>query len=323
MICSWIPSQDYARFLSMQVLPLHSSQYLISLDSVSTSGLFYLLPTSHSEPGSWKPKEATSIFMFLLSYVELVSQYSWLGFSLQSVDSAVRWCLSFAWPLLKVHLCLGSYLVASYLPFFSLSWWYFCSRSSISKDGNLNDLRYSYNYYLCTCCTTHNCPSITNTPTFQQETKQNVSTSEHTTSSSKNYTTAQIKLVLIFCTQGLATIINYSSYSVVLRMEDVFSRAFQEYLDCEGPGNGQCDRNLFEAFDPTPTTFPLTTIAYVLLPISTLIYVANIEKQFTRCKTKFKSSTKSTRSSSWAWHNSTVTEQMYIVEYFNRQLHLS
>ena len=105
----------------MQVLPLHSSQYLISLDSASTSGLFYLLPTSHSEPGSWKPKEATSIFMFLLSYVELVSQYSWLGFSLQSVDSAVRWCLSFAWLLLKVHLCLGSYLLVSYLPFFSLS----------------------------------------------------------------------------------------------------------------------------------------------------------------------------------------------------------
>ena len=112
----------------------------------------------------------------------------------------------------------------------------------------------------------HNSPCITNTPTFQQATKHNVSTSEHTTSSSKNYTTVQIKLVLIFCTQGLATIINYSSYSVVLRMEDAFSRSFQEYLGCEGPGNtnGQCDRSLFEAFDPTPTTFPLT----MLLPMN-------------------------------------------------------
>ena len=107
--------------------------------------------------------------------------------------------------------------------------------------------------------------------------------------------------MLIFCTQGFATIINYSAYSVVLRMEDAFSQASEEYLNCEGRGNvnEQCDRSSFEELDPTPTTFPLTTITYVLLPLSTLIYVANVEKLFTMCKTRFKIFTTKSTGSSW------------------------
>ena len=118
-------------------------------------------------------------------------------------------------------------------------------------------------------------------------------------SSTNRYTSAQIKLVLIFCTQGLATIINFSAYSVVLKRESAYSQALNEYLECKSL-NGQCDRSSFEALDPTSATFPLTTITYVLLPLSTLIYVANVEKLFSRCKNKFKFKF-STRSTGSSW----------------------
>ena len=63
-------------------------------------------------------------------------------------------------------------------------------------------------------------------------------------------------------------------------------------------GSAECDRNYFEDIDPTPVTFPLTSIAYILLPLSTLLYVANFEKLklFDMCKTKLKLSTKSSGS---------------------------
>ena len=125
-------------------------------------------------------------------------------------------------------------------------------------------------------------------------------TSEAMNNSSNRYTSAQIRLVLIFCTYGLATIINFSAYSVILRQEHPFSQALDEYLECKGLGSASpqtCSRQKFEDFDPSPVTFPLTIISYVLLPVSTLIYVANIEKVFALFKTKFKFSTKSSGSS--------------------------
>ena len=105
---------------------------------------------------------------------------------------------------------------------------------------------------------------------------------------SNRYTSAQIRLVLIFCAQGISTIIGYSLYSVVLRREPAFQQALDDYLECEESANIQCDRSSFEALDPTPITFTLATVSYVLLPLSTLIYVANIEKLklFNTCKTK-------------------------------------
>ena len=74
---------------------------------------------------------------------------------------------------------------------------------------------------------------------------------------------------------------------MVLRQEGPFSQALEEYLDCESLGtNSTCSRDKFENFDPTPITNPLALISYVLLPVSTLIYVANVEKIFKMCKTK-------------------------------------
>ena len=118
---------------------------------------------------------------------------------------------------------------------------------------------------------------------------------------SNRYTSAQIKLVLIFCAHAIAILINQSVYSVVLRREPSFQQALDDYLECEESGNVdvQCDRSSFEELDPTPITFTLATIAYTLFPLSTLIYVANIEKLklFNTCKTKL-FSTKSTGSGS-------------------------
>ena len=90
-----------------------------------------------------------------------------------------------------------------------------------------------------------------------------------------------MKLVLTFCAYGVANVILYSSYSVVLKREDAYSQALEEYFDCESTGvelGKSCDRRPFEALDATPITFPLTTIAYMLLPLATLIYVSNVEK---------------------------------------------
>ena len=97
--------------------------------------------------------------------------------------------------------------------------------------------------------------------------------------------------MLIFCTYGLGTLINFSAYSVVLRHEGPFAQALENYLDCESsgtPASHICTRQQFEDLDPTPITNPLAFIAYVLLPVSTLIYVANVEKPLQMCKSKFK-----------------------------------
>ena len=99
------------------------------------------------------------------------------------------------------------------------------------------------------------------------------------------YTSAEIRLVFIFCSNSLTTIICYAAYSVVLKREGVFTQALNNYFDCQMFGSAECDRNYF---DPTPVTFPLTTIAYIFFPLSTLLYVANFEKLklFDMCKTK-------------------------------------
>ena len=104
------------------------------------------------------------------------------------------------------------------------------------------------------------------------------------------YKHAQIKLVLIFCVFGLTGLLNYSSYSRVLRKEGVYSQALEQYLSCEevGAANNTCDRSIFEEHDPTPITFPLTTISHVLVPLAILIYVANTKKLLKYCQTKFK-----------------------------------
>ena len=98
-----------------------------------------------------------------------------------------------------------------------------------------------------------------------------------------------MKLILIFCAYGVASIINYSAYSVVLRKEAAYSQALEEYLSCEGMGasNTTCDRSIFEVHDPTPVTFPITTIAYSLMPLATLVYVANTKKLLKYCQSKF------------------------------------
>ena len=95
------------------------------------------------------------------------------------------------------------------------------------------------------------------------------------------YTSAQVKLVLTFCAYGVANVILYSSYSVILKREDPFSQALEEYFDCESTGvefGKSCDRSVFEALDPTPIVLSLSTIAYMLLPLATLMYVLNVEK---------------------------------------------
>ena len=85
------------------------------------------------------------------------------------------------------------------------------------------------------------------------------------------YVAAQGRLVLIFCVYGVATLINFSTYSVALWYEMPFS---QEYLECESLGNSttqMCSRERFENLDPTRVTFPLTIVGYIMLPVSTLI----------------------------------------------------
>ena len=105
------------------------------------------------------------------------------------------------------------------------------------------------------------------------------------------YTHAQIKLVLIFCAYGLNGLINYSAYSRVLRKEGAYSQALEQYLSCEemGSSNNTCDRSIFEEHDPTPVTFPLTTISHVLVPLAILIYVANTKRLLKYFQTKIKS----------------------------------
>jgi hypothetical protein len=109
---------------------------------------------------------------------------------------------------------------------------------------------------------------------------------EHTPS---GYVAAQRRLVLIFCVYGVATLINFSAYSVVIRYEMPFSQALEEYFECESLGNSTtrlCLREKFENLDPTRVTFPLTIVGYIMQPVSTLIYVAHIEKLFNLCRTK-------------------------------------
>ena len=111
-------------------------------------------------------------------------------------------------------------------------------------------------------------------PTQYGDGEMNTSTSTH------RYTSAQVKLVMTFCAYGIANIGNYSAYSVVLKREGAYSQALEEYFDCESTGvefGKSCDRSAFQALDASPITFPLTTISYVLLPLATLIYVANVE----------------------------------------------
>ena len=118
--------------------------------------------------------------------------------------------------------------------------------------------------------------------------------SEEKNSSSNHFTSVQIKLVLIFCAYGLATLIIYTVYSVVVRHEGPFTEALEEYLACESTGKRICSREKFEELDPTAVALPLVVISYALLPVSTLIYVANVEKLLKRYKTKFKFLTRST-----------------------------
>ena len=110
--------------------------------------------------------------------------------------------------------------------------------------------------------------------------------------STHRYTSAQVKLVLTFCANGVSNVINYSLYSVVLKKEDTYSQALEHYFNCESTGvefGKSCDRSAFEALDASPITFPLSTIVYILSPLATLIYVANIDK-FTKkyCKAKLR-----------------------------------
>ena len=133
---------------------------------------------------------------------------------------------------------------------------------------------------------------------FQKHTyTTHLSHKESENATSNRYTSAQIKLILIFCAQGIAAVISYSVYSVALKREPAFQQALDDYLECEKSANIQCDRSSFEALDPTPITFTLATISSALLPLSILIYVANIEKLklFNTCKRKL-FSTKSTGS---------------------------
>ena len=106
---------------------------------------------------------------------------------------------------------------------------------------------------------------------------------------SHSYTTAHMKLILTFCVYGISNIVNFSFYSVVLKREIAYSQELQQYFDCESMGvrfGKTCDRDAFERLDPTEFTFPLTTISYMLMPIATLIYVANVEKFIKKCRQK-------------------------------------
>ena len=100
---------------------------------------------------------------------------------------------------------------------------------------------------------------------------------EHAKSSSHRYTSAQIKLIFTFCAYGVANLINYTAYSVVLRREDAYTQALDQYFTCEsGGGENACDRSTFEELDPTEVTVPVFSVAYMLLPLAALIYVADI-----------------------------------------------
>ena len=127
---------------------------------------------------------------------------------------------------------------------------------------------------------------------------QKTNTGRHKCSLFHRYTSAEIRL-FIFCSYSLSIIINYSGYSVALKREEAFAQALNNYFDCQMFGSAECDRNYFEDIDPTPVTFPLLTITYIAVPLSTLLYVANFEKLklLDMCKTKLKFSTKS--SGSW------------------------
>ena len=103
------------------------------------------------------------------------------------------------------------------------------------------------------------------------------------------YTAAQIKLAMVFFTNGFATVLNYTAYSVVVSRQDAFSEQLDQYFDCESTGispEKECDRHTFESLDPTEFTFPLTIISYILLPIGTLIYVMNFERLGKLCAHK-------------------------------------
>ena len=103
---------------------------------------------------------------------------------------------------------------------------------------------------------------------------------------------AHMKLLLTFCVYGISNIVNYSAYSVVLRREDAFSQELEQYFDCESTGvsfGKTCDRDAFERVDPSKFTLPLSTISVGLMPIATLIYVANVEKFIKKCRQKISS----------------------------------
>ena len=83
---------------------------------------------------------------------------------------------------------------------------------------------------------------------------------------------------------------------MVLRHEHSYAEALEEYFECEASGNNTlqtCSREMLEELDPTSITFPLVISSYVLLPLSTLVYVADIDKiSNVMRKAKFKFLTK-------------------------------
>ena len=114
-------------------------------------------------------------------------------------------------------------------------------------------------------------------------------TSDANEGQSNIYTAAQIKLAMVFCTNGFATVLIYTAYSVVVRRQDAFSEQLDHYFDCESTGispGKTCDRHIFESLDPTEYTFPIVIISYLLLPIGTLIYVMNFERLGKLCTRK-------------------------------------
>ena len=84
---------------------------------------------------------------------------------------------------------------------------------------------------------------------------------EEKNNSSNHFTSVQIKLVLIFCAYGLATLIIYTVYSVVVRHKGPFTEALEEYLECESTGKRVRSREIFEELDPTAVALPLVMIS--------------------------------------------------------------
>jgi len=114
-------------------------------------------------------------------------------------------------------------------------------------------------------------------------------TSDANEGQSNIYTAAQIKLAMVFCTNGFAIVLNYTAFSVVESRQDAFSEQLDQYFDCESTGISPgkvCDRHAFESLDPTEFTFPLAIISFVLLPIGILIYVMNFERLGKLCAHK-------------------------------------